>query len=207
MKKQFFFVAFILFALIFVSGCATGSGTVTILDPNFNPVNSKISLLPPRFRFESSGSIEVGSEQNIGRMIYNSLYQRTSTDWLSPDESVSLIQDANVLDAYESLLDGYQKTGIPSKAKLTTLSKALNCPYLALCQIDHRVTGVIGMSGYRHASITIQVLSAKNGKVVLELIGNAECGSGSYDIGATSLMKKAIDEVTSCFPGAKPSGN
>ena len=207
MKKHFIFIALLFLVTILESGCATSSGTATILDKSFNPDNSKISLLPPRFKFGSTGAIEVGSEQSIGRLIYNSLNDRTSSKWLSPEESVSLIQDANVLDEYESLLDGYLKTGIPSKTKLMKLSKSLNCPYIALCQIDHKVTGTIGMGNYRLASITIQVLSANDGKVVLEISGSGQCGSGGYDIGAAQLIQKVTDEAISYYPGAKQPKN
>ena len=207
MKNHFYFLVIILFASILVSSCATTSGTVTVLDKSFNPVNSKISLLPPRFKFESSGAIDIGTERSVGRMVYISLVQRTKAEWLSPEESVSLIQDANVLSEYESFLDGYLKTGIPSKKNLIKLSETVDCPYITLCQIDYRVTGIEGISNYRLASLTIQVISANEGKVVLELVGNAQCGSGAYDIGATVLMQKAIDEAIAYFPGAKPTSN
>lgn len=207
MKKCFILLSLVIFTSILLISCATGSGTATVLDKSFQPVNTKISLLPPRFKFDATGSIDVGSEQSIGRMVYNSLVQRTPSDWLSPEESVSLIQDANVLSEYESLLDGYQKTGIPSKSKLMILSETVKCPYIALCQIDYKVTGITGMSNYRIAGLTIQVLSAADGKVVLELVGNAQCGSGGYDIGAVPIMQKAIDEAISYFPGAKPTAN
>lgn len=206
MKNFFILFSVVLSTSILVMSCATGSGTATVLDKNFQPLDAKISLLPPRFKFNASGSIDIGSEQSIGRMVYNSLLQRTSSKWLSPEESVSLIQDANVLNDYETLLDGYQKTGIPSKSKLMILSGTLKCPYIALCQIDYKVTGILGHSNYRIAGLTIQVLSANDGKVVLELVGNAECGSGAYDIGATEVMQKAIDEAISYYPGAKPTG-
>lgn len=205
MKKHFYFLAIILFASILVSSCAYVSGAVTVLDKNFNPVNSKISLLPPRFKFESRGAIDIGTEQSIGRMVYTSLVQRTTAEWLSPEKSVSLIQDANVLSEYESFLDGYLKTGIPSKTKLIKLSETVDCPYITLCQIDYRVTGVESLSDYRLASLTIQVISANDGKFVLELVGNAQCGSGAYDIGAIPLIQKAIDKAISYFPGAKPT--
>lgn len=206
MKKFFILLSFVLFSSLLIMSCATGSGTATVMDKSFQAANSKISLLPPRFKFDASGSIDIGSEQSIGRMVYNSLIQRTPSEWLSPEESVSLIQDANVLNEYESLLDGYQKTGIPSKSKLMKLSETVKCPYIALCQIDYKVTGILGMSNYRIAGLTIQVLSANDGKVVLEIVGNAQCGSGAYDIGAVEIMQKAIDEAISYFPGAKPTG-
>lgn len=206
MKKIFILLSFVLFSSLLIMSCATGSGTATVIDKSFQAANSKISLLPPRFKFESSGYIDIGSEQSIGRMVYNSLVQRTPSEWLSPEESVSLIQDANVLDEYEALLDGYLKTGIPSKSKLMKLSETVKCPYIALCQIDHKVTGIKGESNYRIAGLTIQVISANDGKVVLEIVGNAQCGSGVYDIGADKLIQKAIDEAISYYPGAKPTG-
>jgi hypothetical protein len=204
MKNVYLLLSLVLFTSFLLISCATGSGTATVLDKSFNPENSKISLLPPRFKFDATGTIDIGSEQSIGRMVYNTLVQRTSSDWLSPEESVSLIQDANVLDEYEALLDGYQKTGIPSKSKLMILSETVKCPYIALCQIEYKITGITGMSNYRIAGLTIQVLSANDGKVVLELVGSAQCGSGGYDIGAVEIMQKAIDEAISYFPGAKP---
>ena len=207
MKNHFYFVVIIILASILVSSCATTSGTATVLDKSFNPVNSKISLLPPRFKFESSGAIDIGTEQSVGRMVYNSLVQRTTAEWLSPEESVSLIQDADILNDYESFLDGYLKTGIPSKTKLIKLSETVDCPYITLCQIDYNVTGIEGISNYRLASLTIQVISTNEGKVVLELVGNAQCGSGGYDIGAAPLMQNAIDEAISYFPDAKPTSN
>jgi len=34
-------------------------------------------------------------------------------------------------------------------------------------------------------------------------LGEAECGSGSYDIGASKLMEKAINKAIDFYPGAK----
>ncbi|KQC03887.1 MAG: hypothetical protein APR54_09085 [Candidatus Cloacimonas sp. SDB] len=201
--KKLFFLFFSMILILIINSCATGGGTLTILDTSFNP-ESKISLLPPRFNFESTGNIGIGSEVTVGRMIYDLLVERTPADWLSPEESVSLIQDADVLEDYEELLEGYQRTGIPSKAKLQSIMGAVECPYIALCQIDHRISGVQGMSGYRFTNITIQILSAAEGKVVLELLGEAECGSGSFDVGASKLMETAINKAINFYPGSVP---
>lgn len=207
MKKLYILPLIILLVSILLVSCATGGGTLTTFDKSFRSENAKISLLPPRFDFDATGSIESGSEQKIGQMIYNTLVKRTSSEWVSPDKSVSLIQEANVLNEYESFLDGYKKTGIPSKSRLEVLSETVKTPYIALSQIEHKVTGNIGMSNYRITNVTILVLSATKGKVVLEVVGNAQCGSGTYDIGAVALMQKSIDEAISKFPGAKPASD
>lgn len=206
--KKHIIIIFLIFIIAFsLLSCASGSGSITIYDQSFQANNNKIALLPPRFKFTNTGSIDLGSEIKIGRLIYNTLRKRTQAIWLSPEESVSLIQDANILDQYESLLDGYTKTGIPSKSKLMILSKTLNSPYIALCQVDYKVTGIMGEANYRLAGLTFQVLSANEGKVVLELVGNAQCGSGAYDIGATGVMQMAIDEAIKYFPNAKYNDN
>jgi hypothetical protein len=205
MKKHFVFIVLIVFSSMIISSCGTGgSGTVPILDDSFNPVNLKISLLSPIFKFGSAGTIDDESVLNIGKMIYNSLESRIPAKWMSPEESIALIQNAKKQNEYESFLNDYQKTWIPDNSKLIEISESVNCPYIALCQIDHRVTGSDATSHYRLTGITIQVISANSGKVVLELVGNAECGSGGHDIGAVKLIQKAIDEAISKYPGAKP---
>jgi len=208
MKKHFVLIILIVFTSILVSSCGTGgSGTVSIIDDSFNPVNSKISLLSPIFKFGSAGTIDDESVLSIGKMVYNSLERRISAKWLSPEESVTLIQNAKIQNEYETFLEDYQKTEIPNKSKLIEISESVNCPYIALCQIDHKVTGSDATSHYRLISITIQVISANNSNVVLELVGNAECGSGGHDIGVVKLIQKAIDEAISKYPGAKPVDN
>jgi len=124
-------------------------------------------------------------------MIYNSLENRITASWLSPEESIALIQNAKIRNEYDSLLKDYQKTWIPDQSKLIEISEAVNCPYLALCQIDHRITGNDATSHYRLTNITIQIISASNRKVVLELVGNAECGSGGHDIGAVKTYAES----------------
>ena len=207
MKKNFVFIILIVFTSIIISSCATGrNGTVPMQEESFNLVNLKISILSPIFKFGSAGTIDSGSVLNIGKMIYNSLKSRISASWLSPEESIALIKNAKIENEYESFLNDYQKTWISDKSKLIEISKSVNCQYIAICKIDHRVTGSDATSHYRLTNVTIQIISADNGKVVLELVGDAECGSGGNDIGVVKLIQKAVDEAISKYPGAKPLG-
>lgn len=202
----FLFIVTITISSILFFSCATGSGSASVKDKSFNPDVASIALFPPQQSFGTEGqSLEIGSEQLMGEIVYASLVQRTSSNWMSPDETVTRIQDAELLDDYIKLLEGYQKTGILSKTRLQKLTAVVGTPYIALCEVSHRVTGITGMQGYRYTSITLQVLSSEDGKVVLELLGNAQCGSGGYDVGAGELMKKSIDEAINHYPGAKPS--
>jgi len=208
MKKNFVFIIPILITTMIISGCAAGrDGTVSIQEESFNLVNLKISILSPIFKFGSAGTIDDETELNIGKMIYNSLESRISASWLSPEESIALIKNAKIENDYESLLNDYQKTWISDKSKLIEISKSVNCPYIAICQIDHRVTGSDATSHYRLTNITIQIISADNGKVVLGLVGDAECGSGGHDIGVVKLIQRAVDKAISNYPGARPVNN
>jgi hypothetical protein len=191
-----------------ILSCATSrNATVSIQEESFSLVNLKISILSPIFKFGSAGTIDDETELNIGKMIYNSLESRISASWLSPEESIAFIKNAKIENDYESLLNDYQKTWISDRSKLIEISKSVNCPYIAISQIDHRVTGSDATSHYRLTNITIQIISADNGKVVLELVGDAECGSGGHDIGVVKLIQKAVDKAISNYPGAKPLGN
>jgi len=205
--RVLFVVAITISSILFFS-CASSSGTSSIKDKSFNPDGASIALFPPQYSFGNEGqSLEAGSELMIGEMVYTILEQRTSSIWMSPDETVTFIQDAELIDVYVKLIEGYQKSGIISKTRLKKLTDAVGTPYIAVCEVSHRVSGVTGMSGYRSTSITLQVLSSANGKVVLELLGNAQCGSGGYDVGAGELMKMSIDKAVDHYPGAKPSSN
>jgi hypothetical protein len=193
---------------IAISSYATGrNGTVPLQEESFSLVNLKISILSPIFKFGSAGTIDDETELNIGKMIYNSLESRILASWLSPEESIALIKNAKIENDYESLLNDYQKTWISNKSKLIEISKSVNCPYIAICQIDHRVTGSDATSHFRLTNITIQIISADDGKVVLELVGDAECGSGGHDIGVVKLIQRAVDKAISNYPGAKSVNN
>jgi len=194
------------FGVLFL-GCATGSGSIPFSDPSFNASTAKIALLPPRYALGSPTGIVIGAERKFGSIIFSTLIERTNSQWLSPDEGVSKIQDANVLPEYEALLDGYQKTGIPSRDRLAKISNAVGSPYVALCTINYYVSGILGMSDYRVASLTLQVLSAQSGQVILEISGKANCGSGGYDIGEDKLLKLTADEAINYYPNAKPAKN
>lgn len=208
MKKNFVFIILIAFTTIIIANYAADrNGKVSVQEDSFNLVNLKISILSPIFKFGSAGTIDDESVLNIGKMISNSLKTRILANWLSPEESIALIKDAKIENDYESLLNDYQKTWISDKSKLIEISKSVNCPYIAICLIDHRVTGSDATSHYRLTNITIQIISADNGKVVLELVGDAECGSGGHDIGVVKLIQKAVDKAISNYPGAKPVNN
>jgi hypothetical protein len=207
MKKHFVFIILIVFTSIIISSCATGNSGSISIDDSFSLINLKISILSPVFKFGSAGTIDDESVLNLSKMIYNSLESRISAKWLSPEESITLIKNANMLKEYESFLNDYQKTWISDKSKLIEISESVNCPYIAICKIEHLVTGSDATSHYRITNINIQIISADNGKVVLELVGDAECGSGGHDIGVVKLIQKAVDKAISNYPGAKPLSN
>jgi len=138
-EKEFRFIILIVFTTIMIASYTTGrKGTVSAQEASFNLVNLKISILSPIFKFGSAGTIDDESVLNIGKMISNSLKSRISASWLSPEESIALIKDAKIENDYESLLNDYQKTWISDKSKLIEISKSVNCPYIAICLIDHR---------------------------------------------------------------------
>ncbi|MEI8102452.1 MAG: hypothetical protein WCG61_02875 [Chlorobium sp.] len=193
----------LLMAVAVLAGCATGSGGITLKDDSFKVKNANVALLPPRLALGSNTGIVIGIEHKAKDVIYNELTIRTTSNWIAPDDAVSKIQDANVLTEYEAFLDGYVRTGIPSKDKLAKIGKAIGSDYIALATISHQVSGRIGMGGYRQAGMSLQVLSVNNGKLVLEVSGDADCGSGAYDVGADALINQAAKQAISYYPELK----
>ncbi len=190
------------------TGCITPyrPSEAAILDAKFSAeVKPRIALLPPRFSLGSSSGIESGSELSLGRMIVEKLRKRVPQVWVSPEDAVSLIQDANVLPEYEALLDGFQKTGIASKARLAKIGTAVNCPYIALCNLNYsQETSPRWIGVFRYGRVTIQVLSVATGAVVFEGIGKGETGPGygSRDMGTNYVFRLAASDVISQLPGS-----
>jgi hypothetical protein len=188
-----------------LAGCATGSGSISLRDPSLNTATARISLLPPRYALGVPNGIVIGAERKFSGIIFSTLTDRTNSQWVSPDDAVSKIQDANVLPEYEALLDGYQKTGIPSRDRLIKISNAVGTPYIALCTINYYVSGTTATTGYRVASLTLQLISAQSGQVVLEISGKGDCGSGGYDIGEDKILQRAANEAINYYPDVRPS--
>jgi hypothetical protein len=195
----------VVFVALFFSSCATGSGSLSIREPSFNPQNANIALLPPRYALGAATGIVIGKDRKFGDLIFKTLKRRTSSQWTPSDDAVSKIQDANALPEYEALLDGYQKTGIASKDRLQKIGAVIGVQNIALCTISYSVSGIMGMSNYRNASLTFQILSTQTGQVLLEIMGTAECGSGAYDIGEDKLFQKTVDAAINYYPSAIPA--
>lgn len=177
-----------------LSACAS-VGKMTIMDPSFKPSGNSIALLP----IGSSSGIEVSLRRKLGATIYEKLSAKMEANWVAPDAVGSKLQTGDTLSKYEKFVDGFQKTGVANKENLSAVSKALGVKYLVMCSIKHNVTGGYSMTNYRYASATLQVFRASDAKIVAEVVGEENCGSGLYDHGEEGLINVAVDQAIAAF--------
>lgn len=183
----------IILLLLFISGCAVNRASLNqFTDESFNSgLIHKLAIFPIR-----NVKIVPSEAQQLNRKISMAIHEKNpNIEILGPSESVDILNDNDLADAWGNFLDYYISSGIPNRNTLQEIGSALKVDAILQAEIVNvfQADGSYGGNkGTTRVTVRLSMLGTKKGKLLWEASSEGVKGTATTLEGAPPLMD-AID--------------